>query len=154
VRPDEICGCIARLDTRGGDDSDAAWAELRPLGEHVLPHLLEAYRRAKRGELRVAFVFHAIRFARASDVAVALGLAALKDRAMVVRYRACGLLAYSLRRDALPDLRALLTHADARTVADAKAAIDAIEHQNHHLFVDRAHSGRVFWEVVSSDSTR
>ena len=139
---------MARLDTRHAADADAAWAELRPLREEIVPYLLAEYRRAKRGELRVALVYHAIRFARVSEDAVALGVAALKDRATVVRYRACGLLAYSLRRDALPELRALLVQDDARTVADVKAAIDAIEHQNHHLFVDRDHSGRVKWEVV------
>jgi hypothetical protein len=148
VSPDEIRARVARLDTRNGADADRAWSELRPLGNAVVPFLLEEYRRAKRVEMRVVLVFHAIRFARTSDDAVSLGLAALKDRATLVRYRACGLLAYSLRRDALPEIRSLLTHSDARTVDDAKAAIDAIENQDHHLFVDRTHSGRVKWEVV------
>jgi hypothetical protein len=41
----------------------------------------------------------------------------------------------------------LLGHSDAKTVEDAKAAIDAIQNGNHHNFVDRGHSGRIFWEV-------
>jgi hypothetical protein len=45
----------------------------------------------------------------------------------------------------------LLRHSDADTVADAKAAIDAIRSRNHHYFVDRSHSGRSFWEVNSGD---
>lgn len=151
MSPEEIRSRVARLDTRRGADSEAAWTELRPLREAVIPYLYEEYRRARRGELRVALVFHAIGFARTSEPAVALGLAALDDRATLVRYRACGLLAYSLRREALSKLRALLSHADQRTVADARAAIDAIEHQDHHLFVDRNHTGRVRWEVVQSD---
>jgi hypothetical protein len=150
VSPDDIRARVARLDTRNGSDAETAWSELRPLGNAVVPYLVEAYRRAKRGEMRVVLVFHAIRFARTSDDAVALGLAALKDRATLVRHRACGLLAYSLRREVLPALRDLLTHPDARTVDDAKAAIDAIERQNHHYFVDRDHSGRVKWEVVGA----
>lgn len=148
MSPDEIRACVARLDTRHVGEADKAWGELRHLGNAVVPYLLEEFRRAKRSELRVALVFHAIRFAQTSDDAISLGLEALKDRATLVRYRACGLLAYSLRRDALPELRGLLSHHDTRTVADAKAAIDAIENQNHHLFVDRDHSGRVKWDVA------
>jgi hypothetical protein len=154
VSPDEIRAYVTRLDTRNGADADTAWSELRPLEDAVVPYLLEEYRRAKRGEMRVVLVFHATRYARTSDAAVLLGFAALRDRATLVRYRACGLLAYSLRRDALPELRSLLTHSDARTVEDAKAAIDAIENQDHHLFVDRSHSGRVKWEVVGASDSK
>jgi hypothetical protein len=69
----------------------------------------------------------------------------------MVRYRACGLCAYSLRQEALPSLQSLLSHKDGKTVEDAVAAIEAIEQQNHHLFVDRTHSGRSFWIVNESD---
>ena len=150
MSPDEIRSRVARLDTRHAGDAEAAWAELRPLQEAVVPYLLEEYRRATRRELRVVLVFHAIRFARTSEAAITLGLAGLKDRVGLVRYRACGVLAYSLRHETLPELRGLLSHNDQRTVADARVAIDAIEHQNHHLFVDRGHTGRVKWDVASS----
>jgi hypothetical protein len=80
-----------------------------------------------------------------------VGLAALADRSTVVRYRACGLCAYPLRQDALPGLRLLVSHKDKRTSEDAAAAIDAIEQQNHHLFVDREHSGRSFWVINEGD---
>jgi hypothetical protein len=46
---------------------------------------------------------------------------------------------------------ALLQHTDARTREDATRALDAIHHQNHHYFVDRAHSGRSFWVVNETD---
>ena len=36
---------------------------------------------------------------------IELGLAALNDRSRQVRYRACGLLAYALRKEALPSLQ-------------------------------------------------
>jgi hypothetical protein len=74
-----------------------------------------------------------------------------EEAAWSVRYRACGLLAYSLRADALPELEPLLGHRDQRTVEDARAAIDAIRSHNHHFFVDRGHSGRSFWEVNKGD---
>ena len=65
----------------------------------------------------------------------------------MVRYRACGLLAYSQRAEALAHLEPLLSHRDARTVEDARAAIDAVQSKNHHYFGDRSHSGRTFWHV-------
>jgi len=62
------------------------------------------------------------------------------------------LLAYSLRKDALAKLRPLLQHSDPRTREDARAAIDAIEKRNHHLYVDRDHSGRARWVVNEGDA--
>jgi hypothetical protein len=59
--------------------------------------------------------------------------------------------AYSQRPEALSHLKVLLAHPDARTVEDAKAAIDAISSRNHHYFVDRGHSGRSFWQVNEGD---
>jgi hypothetical protein len=39
----------------------------------------------------------------------------------------------------------------AKTPADAVAAIEAILKKNHHLFVDRSHSGKTFWQVNAGD---
>ena len=145
---------IRRLVSEIASDSanaDAAWAALRPQGAAIVPYLAEAFPKARRWQARVALIFHSIRHARQSDAAFALGLRALDDRSYMVRYRACMVLAYALRPEALPALRVAATHADARTVEDARAAIDAIEHQNHHFFVDRDHSGRSFWEVNPGD---
>lgn len=142
---------VARLDSANSADEAEAWSELKPLGEAVVPHLANFFPRARRWQQRVSLVFHAIRYARQSDAAVQLGLIALNDRSYMVRYRACGLLAYSLRADARPALQKLLTHEDARTVEDARAAVDAVSHKNHHYFVDRTHTGRSFWVVNPED---
>ena len=147
----EIRSAVLRLDTTSAPDEAEAWAQLRGLGVTVVPYLREAYRTFRKSQGRVALVFHAIRHARASEDAFQLGIEALSDRATLVRYRACGLLAYSQRSVAIPLLNALLTHADARTVEYAKAAIDAISSRNHHYFVDRTHSGRSFWQVNEGD---
>jgi HEAT repeat protein len=135
------------LDTRDAAAQDTIWTQLRPLGEKVVEYLAEFYPQARTLEGRRALVFHAIKYARSSEAAFRLGVDALQDKASIVRYRACGLLAYSLRRDALPHLQALLAHKDRKTVEDAQAAMDAIKSQNHHYFVDRHHSGRAFWQV-------
>jgi hypothetical protein len=147
----DIQRLVAALDTRKTSDEEAAWSKLKSYGSNVVPYLAAFYPRAKTWQGRASLVFHSTRYARESDSAFQLGLAALTDRSTVVRYRACGLCAYSLRTDALLALRALLGHKDSRTVQDASAAIDSIEQQNHHLFVDRTHSGRSFWIVNESD---
>jgi hypothetical protein len=134
--------------------AEAAWETLRGLGAAVAPYLLEAYPGARRWQGRTALLFHAIRFARVSEDAYALGHRALADKSYMVRYRACMVLAYSLRADAVPALEALLQHADARTREDAARALDAIHHQNHHYFIDRGHTGRSFWVVNESDRQR
>ena len=135
-------------------EADPAWQELKPLGQQVVPFLAEAFPSAKTWRGRVALVFHCVGFARTSQAAFELGLRALRDRSYMVRYRACGLLAYSLRNDAIPHLQPLLAHTDRRTVEDATAAIAAIDSQNHHRFVDRSESGRSFWQVNPGDLPR
>jgi hypothetical protein len=151
MQADEIRAVVRRLDTTRAAEEQAAWEVLRPLGIAVTPYLREAYPRFKKWQGRVALVFHSIRHARRSDDAFQLGLDATTDRATLVRYRACGLLAYSLRTDALPALRALADHADARTAEDAQAAMAAIVARNHHRFVDRNHTGKTKWIVNEGD---
>ncbi|MEZ0243026.1 MAG: hypothetical protein ACAH11_06590, partial [Sphingomonas sp.] len=76
---------------------------------------------------------------------------ALKDKSKLVRYRACGLLAYALRKEAIPALEAMRGDPDWQVRQSAKAAVFAIRERNHHLFIDRAGSGRAFWEVNRDD---
>jgi len=151
LKNSDIPSLVSELDTRSSLQEEAAWVQLRSLGVAVVPHLAAFYPRAKTWQGRASLVFHSLRFARESEDAYQLGIAALEDKSTIVRYRACGLCAYSLRKDALPALRALLSHKDIKTVEDAAAAIDAIESQNHHLFVDRDRSGRSSWIVNESD---
>ena len=146
----EIRSFVARMDTAKASEQEAAWEQLRPLGEAVAPFLAEAFPGMKKWQGRVALVFHAVKFARTSEAAFRLGVLACQDRATRVRYRACGLLAYSQKREALPHLQALLRHEDPEAVEDARAAIDAIVRENHHYFIDRTHSGRLFWEVTGA----
>lgn len=152
--PARIRQLVTRLDTPKDRDEEEAWIQLKPLGKDVVPYLAEFYPLARKWQGRVSLLFHSIRYARVSEAAFQLGLAGLRDKATMVRYRAGGLLAYSLRKDAIPHLEELLRHPDAKTVEDAKAAIDAIRHKNHHYFVDRTHSGSTFWDVNPGDVAR
>jgi len=144
---------ILRLDTTKQLEAEAAWSELKILGASIVPYLAEAYPKFKKWQGRVGLVFHSIKYAKESDAAYKLALDALNDRATLVRYRACGLLAYSQRKEAIPYLKKLLKHDDDKTAADAKAAIYAIKKQNHHYFIDREHTGQIFWEITTIEST-
>jgi hypothetical protein len=147
----QIKKLVRQLDPSERPQEEAAWEQLRPLGASVVPYLAEVYPNIKKMEGRRSVVFHAIRHARTTEAAFQLGVAALNDRASIVRYRACCILAYSLRGDAIPHLEKLLAHKDRKTAADALAAIDAIKSRNHHYFVGRDHSGRQFWWVNDED---
>lgn len=142
---------VLKLQTESMDEHDAAWELLRPLGAAVVPYLVEAYPRFKKWRGRNALVYHATRYARSSDEAFRLGILALNDKATVVRYRACALLAYSQRREAIDLLKPLLSHSDEPTRQDAAAAIDALMRRNHHHFHDRDHTDRLFWVVNDED---
>ena len=145
------------LDGRGSDVEWRAIQSLRQLAGDRLPELLLArYRSSRLAGPRSSCVFHATKFARSSDDAVQLGLEALQDRSKVVRYRAFGLLAYSQRRSLVDHLRAHVGAVSEASRADLLAAIDALEQGNHHLFVDREHSGKVTWNIVENlaDSDR
>jgi hypothetical protein len=142
---------LRRFDTADVATRDDAWKEL-PSGRLALPFLREAFPRTRRMEARISMVYEATFFARVSDDAFQLGVLGCRDRSKYVRDRACGVLAYSLRKDALPILRPLLRADDDFTRESAEAAVDAIKHQNHHLYWDRDHPrGRTFWTVNRGD---
>ena len=143
----EIADIIKSLDQDSWGKAEDAREKLVPLGSAVLPLFLQYYPKLQKFRGRTCLVYTAIKFARVSDLAVDLGIMALNDKSGQVRYRACMLLAFSLRQDAIPHLRMVLNHPDAKTVADAAAAIDAIEHQNHDFFQDRRHTGKTHWHV-------
>lgn len=128
-----------------------AWKQL-PSGRAALPFLREAFPQTRRMEARISMVYEATFFARVSEDAFQLGLLGLRDASKYVRDRACGVLAYSLRDDALPALRPLLRADDEVTRKAAEGAIDAIKHQNHHLYWDQdGPRGRTFWVVNRAD---
>jgi hypothetical protein len=135
---------LARLDGSGSKDEWEAVSALRTLGSGTPALLLQHYRVARKWQARSSCVYHAMRYARESEDAVTLGREALHDRSGPVRYRACMLLAYSLRRDLLNELREQLMTAGPRSDRDdLEAAIDAIENGNANYFVDRDHSGKM-----------
>jgi hypothetical protein len=142
---------LGEFDTADEAARDEAWKQLPP-GRLALPFLREALPETRRMEARLTMVYEATFFARVSEDAFQLGVLGCRDRSKYVRDRACGVLAYSLRKDALPILRPLLRADDDVTREAAEAAVDAITHQNHHLFWDRdGPRGQTFWVVNRGD---
>lgn len=117
----------------------------------LVPLLIEALPRVRNAAGRIHIMFDFIPLARRDARVVEAARDSLCDRAKAVRMHACEVLAYSLRRDAIPSLEPLLDHPVAETRATAAAAIDAIQHQNHHFYLDRAHKGNSFWVVNPQD---
>lgn len=135
---------IARLDGSGSDTEWAAATELRALAADFPRLLRHRYHSSRSWKARSSCVYHAMRYAKENDDALALGLAAIVDKATAVRYRGAMLLAYAQRKDVLPQLRAALDSLAGKPGADdLAAAIDAIESENQNFFVDRTHSGKV-----------
>ena len=64
-----------------------------------------------------------------------------------MREDALALIAYSLDERALPALAEHARHRDHRDRESAEAAMAAIRAKNHHLFLDRDHSGNANWVV-------
>lgn len=105
--------------------------------------LLHHYRTSRNWKARRSCAYFAT-FDRASEDALTLGREAIRDRSKHVRYRACQLLAQIQRKDVLPDLRKeLAALRDGPGADDVRAAIDAIESENRHYFLDREHTGKV-----------
>ena len=142
---------LRRFDTDNPATRDECWKQLPP-SRLALPLLREAFPHTKRMEARITMVYEATFFARVSEDAFQLGLLGLRDRSKHVRDRACGVLAYSLRADALPALRPLLRADDEVTRQAAEGAVEAIKHQNHHLYWDQGGPrGQTFWVVNRGD---
>lgn len=109
---------------------------------------------AKRYGTRASFLYHSLQYSRVNRVAVQLAMRCLHDKSRQVRYRAAALLAVSLADEVLPALREAAASVPEESRADMRAAIDAIESRNHHLFQDRDHSGMVTWNpTLWSSST-
>lgn len=144
----EIIELIKKLDTTNTVEQERYWSEIKELNIDLPKYFLLSYPRFKKWQGRVHLVFHCIKYARKSESAFELGIEALSDKATLVRYRGASLLAYSLRKDAIPHLKKNLGHHDIDTRNDAKRAIKAIKKQNHHLFME----GRATtWNVNQDD---
>jgi hypothetical protein len=133
------------LDTRSDAEAESYWSQIRARLPAAIPQLIAVFPTIKKYQGRVRIIWGLMRFHNRNDV-YALAIHALQDPSMVVRYRACQLLAFAQRRSAIPFLQALLDHKDQRTVGDARATIDAIVCHNKDYFIDRAHTGQIHME--------
>ena len=146
-----IEGLLSRIDGTASEDDYAARKELAALNlGSVLPtYLLPKFRREKHRTAREECLRLSLRCARDSEDAFLMALEGLKDRSWVVVHMACVLLAFSLRKDALPALRDLERSGRSDKHRErARRAIDAIENQNHNYFIDTEHTGKAFLSIA------
>ena len=141
----QIIELINRLDTSSFTEQDVYWNQIKNLEIDIPFYFLKVYPTFKKWQGRVTLVFNCVKYARTNDYAFELGKLALYDKATLVRYRASSLLAYSLRKEAIPYLEKNLNHIDKETQNDAIRAIKAINKCNHHLFMSNHRNS--FWIV-------
>jgi hypothetical protein len=143
----EIAALLPLLDTtRRTEAENLYWERLRPLRDRVVPHFVRFYGEAKTWQGRALLVSKLIQYSRTHEDAYGLGVRALGDPSRHVRHKACAMLAYAQRPDALPSLQRLLTHANEHTREDAEHAIRAIQARNYRLFYPNH-----VWVVGDSD---
>ena len=93
-------------------------------------------------------VFCVLPYVRQNEVALKIGKLAVFDKSRQVRFKACALLAYSLRTDIIETLQNARLKVAAAERLDFDAAIDAVQRGNHHFFYDRNHTGRIKWDLA------
>jgi len=119
--------------------------------DSLIEPYIEAFPKIRNSAGRIEILFWVTRYAKENPLVVELARFALGDRSRVVRNYACGALAYALNHESIVFLQELLDHPEAMTQDDARAAICAIENDNHHLFADREGKGNIFWEPGKVD---
>jgi hypothetical protein len=145
----DVAAMVAAYDRKTWGEVDEAHVQLTErYGLHsLLPLMIAACPSLKSWKARKTLLFYLLPHARQYPSLVDLALRLVNDRAGQVREEALGIVAYSLDVRALAELRRHLHHADPATRAAVLAAIDAIENQDHNLFIDRDHSGNARWLV-------
>ena len=109
---DEIVHLIKKLDITSAIEQDRVWIKLQALRFDIPYYFLNIYPTFKKAQGRTFLLFRCIEYARTNEFAFQLGVKGLSDKALLVRYRAACILAYSLRPDAIPFLEQNLNHQD------------------------------------------
>jgi hypothetical protein len=145
-RQAEVRKQLARTDSADAEGVEFCWRAqaLWPLEVELLPLVLDQYRRTRHWQGRASQVYHATGFAPYQEAAVELGIEALADRSLNVRYRACGLLAYAQHAEAVAFLTRLAREADERTARYARAALEAVAQRDMGPFTAQDEPGRRF----------
>lgn len=136
MNQDKIFELISKLDTTSFSEQEKHWVEIKELDLDIPYYFLKVYPTFKKWQGRVLLVFSCIKYARINQSAFELGIKALDDKSTLVRYHGACILAYSLRKEAIPYLEKNLNHSDKETQKDAERAIKAINNQNHHIFME------------------
>jgi hypothetical protein len=135
---------FAQIDGRGTTEGFDAVRKLRVLLADQFPaEMLQRFKTARKLGQRAAYLYHCFGVAKTSADAKQMALLGLRDKSKIVRRRACQLLAYAQDSSLLPEMIKARESIPPESRADLEAAIDAVENENQHYFVDRTHSGKV-----------
>lgn len=106
---DEIGEALEETDTDDRRQIYLAWCRLGACRHEIVARVAAAFAATKHARGRESHVYFVTPYALFDDATVELGVRALADRRKEVRYRACGLLAHSRRKEVVRDLRAITT---------------------------------------------
>lgn len=120
---DEIATALAETDTDDRRRIYLAWCRLGACRREIVPRVAAAFAATKHARGRESHVYFVTPYALFDDATVELGLRALADPRKEVRYRACGLLAHSRRKEVARDLRALATGPSREAARRAERAL-------------------------------
>lgn len=115
---------LAYLDGRAPGRELKAIAKLEELGISIPNLLMKRYKVSRRWSDRALCVSHCMAYSKSNEDAYQLGIAALQDKSRTVRRKACMLLSFAQRQEAIKHLEKLLS--DEALKGDALAAIDAL----------------------------
>lgn len=133
-------------------DWDAVWSSwwngpLRPLAVESIPSVIAAYDDTAHWQARAAQLYYCTGFSRTRSDVCRFAIHALTDKSIEVRYRACGLLAFSRRRRLIPKLNAALVSANDATKRYLSAAMEAIDQRSMAPFTALDTSRRGFYHL-------
>lgn len=151
TNPDVVWKVLDQIDGTRSETDRAAIKRLKSLalGAELPTYLRQKYHKETKKNARMACLLLSLQYARDSEEAYKLGIDALDDRYKDVVGLAGCLLAISLRKEALPVLSRFAEEAKVEECKDyALRAIDAIEHQNSHYYLDVEHTGKAFLRVA------
>ncbi|HEY1584735.1 MAG TPA: hypothetical protein VGH63_03550 [Polyangia bacterium] len=107
--PPELQAALGETDSDDRRRIYLAWCRLGQFRREIVPLVARAFATTKHAQGRESHLYYVTPYASFDDATVELGVRALADARKEVRYRACGLLARSGRKEVVADLRKIKT---------------------------------------------
>lgn len=155
-----IRALLARRDTSGSFEQIEIANDLNALAGDELPRFIDElfnYKAARCWDQRVGLILLCGPYAPVSEVAISIGLRAVRDRSKRVRFRALEMLAFSQRKSVARRLGALRLRIPKDSHGQLDAALAAIEAEDPYLFrksLKLKPSAEIQWKRWARSSAR